>query len=1204
MLKRIGVVALLAACSSQDDVTQVNGPGSPASGATNGPVNSGVGAPAQAAPGSGSTFFWADPSAGASTQSPAAAPAAARPTPATVESAARAILTGPASGNHYSPRQVQQLELRDLHDTGNGAIIASFQRRVSGLPVFGQRVSVAMDRNLGALALSGEVRGDLSSVVPKATGAATASGFQLAPEQAVILAVADVSGVMLARSDVGAAQPASGEYENVALAAPALAKLGAPAGVGPARTRMTLFPGAAKQLLPAYYVETNVGADEEGRPRRFAHVVSAVDGALLWKHDQTNYEAFTYRVYADSTGLYTPWDGPEGNALTPHPGGIPLVGFTPAFVPSRRVTLESLDSVGVTDPWLPDGARETVGNNVDAYLDLSDPDGFTLGTDLRGQISAPGEFDAVFDPVADANATTRQQTAAVTQLFYDVNWFHDWYYAAGFTEVAGNAQVSNYGRGGLEGDPILAEGQDSSGTNNANMFTPADGASPQMQMYLWDVGPSSLTVTGPDAVAGDYDIGQMAFTPAKYDVSGPIVRAEPIDGCAPLVGDYEGAIVLIDRGGGDTCENPTFASKVANAQAAGAAGAIIANVPTSNAPESPPNGGGEPPFPITIGAFGVNLADGDRLRAALAAGESVEARLFRSMGLRDGDVDNQIIAHEWGHYISNRLVLDSAGLNTQMSSGLGEGWGDFHALLMTVRPEDILAPGNESWNGVYGMGGYVTEALSIDSYYFGVRRYPYSTDLSKSPLTFKHISNDAPLPEGAPRAFDSDHTEVHNIGEVWASMLWECYASLLRDTLPPSPRLSFAQARDRMRDYIVAAYKLTPANPTLLEARDALLAAALAYDRTDLQRFSAAFARRGAGVFAIGPDRFDDTNSGIVESYESGAALRATSASLTDDVEPVCGGDGILDSGEIGTLTVSFRNVGNSASATAIATVTASNEAVEFPDGAEITIPPLPINGTGEGTVRVALSGLTEITPIELVVQPPDIGAGLPAAASYGFLTNQDQVPNQSFVDSAESSHVVWSVESSDEAVPADNRWQRQAVSLTEHVYHGGSALLASTVSFESPPLQVRSGVPFVVTFKHRFSFEAAEDAFFDGGVIEISTDDGASWSDVGQDLAGYGGVIVDYTENPLATRSAFVADSAGYPELIDATLDFGTQYAGKSVRLRFVVGSDTGGQSAGWEIDDIGLAGVTAPPFDAVIAHSATCGDSAPSVAPPLVVP
>jgi hypothetical protein len=926
-------------------------------------------------------------------------------------------------------------------------------------------------------------------------------------------------------------------------------------------------------------------------------VISAVDGALLWKRDLTAYEAFTYRVYADDAGLYTPWDGPQGTTLTPHPGDEPLVGgFSPAFVASQPVTIESLEAVGVTDPWLPDGARETVGNNADAYLDITAPDGFTLGTDFRGQVSSPGNFGAVFNPNASADADTQQQTAAVTQLFYNVNWFHDWYYAAGFTEAAGNAQASNYGRGGLEGDRILAEAQDNSGRNNANMFTPADGASPRMQMYLFEFGPATLAVTGAGSVAGDYPVGSMSFAPSSFDVTGPVVRANPIDGCSPLVGDYGAAIVLVDRGGA-ACGEFAFATKAANAQAAGAAGVIIANVPTSNAPDVPVNGGGTPPFPITIGAISVNLADGDRLRAAVSAGETIEARLFRKTTLRDGDVDNQIVAHEWGHYISNRLVLDSAGLNTQMANGLGEGWGDFHAMLMTVRPEDIQAPTNENWGGVYALGSHATDGQSDDDFYFGVRRVPYSTDMTKDPLTFKHVSNDAPLPEGVPRAFDSDHTEVHNVGEVWATMLWECYAALLRDTLGASPRLTFAQARDRMRDYIVAAYKLVPADPTLLEARDALLAAALAYDRTDLQRFTAAFARRGAGVFAVAPDRFDDTNSGVVESYASGAAVQAIAASLTDDVTAVCGADGILDSGEIGTLHVTFRNIGNAPSAAASASITASDIAAAFPDGAVITIPPLPIYGTAEGSVRVALAGVTDITPIEFAVEVPDLGAGQPPTASYGFVTNQDDLPNRSFTDTAESSHVVWSIDTSDEAVPQANRWQRAALLLTEHVYHGRSAPLAATVDLVSPPLHPLPGAPFVLSFEHRFSFEDN----FDVGVIEISSDGGATWQDVGQELAGYNGVSFPDSGNPLGERPAFVAESPGYPDFIGASLDFGSGYGGRTVQVRFRIGSDASVDSPGWELDDITVAGVAEAPFDAVVAHSENCTNRGPNAASPV---
>jgi len=1196
MMKRMGcwsgsaVVALLAACSSQEDVTRV-APNPPArddldpARASLGPSAAGPSTlappPPIAAP-SGPAFVWAAPSTVDLPSAPAARPS--------VERTARTHLASAASGHRHAAERVAELELREVHDTGKGAIIARFDRRVAGLEVFGQQVSVAMDRNLQPLASSGDASGELSSVA-KATGAA--ADFALSPEQAVIAAVSDVTGVALDRADLGAAQPAAADYERIELAAEALQKLAAPPGTVPARTKRLLFPSASKRLLPAYYVEVDSGRDSESRPRYFAHVISASDGAVLWRRDLTAYEAYSYRVYADDRGLFMPWDSPHGNAVTPHPRAEPEEGFAPPFVPSQPVVLSSLEVVGVTDPWLPDGARETVGNNVDAYLDIAPPDGFTLGTDFRAQVSRSSVFDAEFDPILDANGDTEQQTAAATQLFYDINWFHDWYYAAGFDEASGNAQTSNFGRGGVEGDAIRAEAQDGSGANNANMSTPADGAAPRMQMYLWDFGPSSLTVIGPEGVAGEYETGAAAFAPKRFDLDAPIVRADPPDACASLVGDYTGRIVLIDRGG-TTCGQFAFATKAANAQLAGAVGVIVANVPTSNDPDTPVNPSGTPPFPITIGVLTVDLSDGDRLRSALAEGSALEANLFRNSTLRDGDFDNQIVAHEWGHYISNRLVGNSSGLGTNMGGGLGEGWGDFHALLITVRPEDVDAPGNASWEGVYGMGGYASAAFSPDGYYFGVRRFPYSTDLGKNPLTFRHISNDAPLPDDVVNAGDSDHTEVHNIGEVWASMLWECYAALLRDSLGPTPRLSFEEARDRMRDYVVAAYKLTPSNPTLLDARDALLATALARDPVDLDRFSRAFARRGAGVFAIAPDRFDATNSGVVESYEAGGAVETTAAALLDDVAPVCSADGILDSGEIGSLRVTFRNVGNAPTEATSAVVSAAIDGVDFPDGSTITVPALPILGSAEGSVRVALSGLSAITPIDFTVQVSDAGAGVPPPRVYGFATNADELPRRSFIDGAESSNVVWSVLSSSAEVPASGRWARASLSPIEHVYRCSSSPLAASVDLQSPPLSVVPGESLTVAFRHRYSFESGAGVNYDGGVIELSADGGATWADVGASLAGYNGALFTESGNPLAGRAAFVADSTGYPEFTTTELDLGSQYGGQEVLIRFRIASDTGTSSTGWDIDDLRVSGVAEPPFDAVVPQSETCSETA----------
>jgi hypothetical protein len=287
---------------------------------------------------------------------------------------------------------------------------------------------------------------------------------------------------------------------------------------------------------------------------------------------------------------------------------------------------------------------------------------------------------------------------------------------------------------------------------------------------------------------------------------------------------------------------------------------------------------------LAIPVLSVTQATGDAIRNALLSG-TVTLSLVRQASLsRDGTIDNTVVAHEWGHFISNRLIGDAAGLSTNMSGGLGEGWGDFHALLMTVRPEDLGVGANANWNGAYAMAGYALfpSVGTSNAYYFGIRRCPYSTDLLKNGLTFKHIQNGIALPAAQPTASGTtgvNNAEVHNTGEVWCNMLWECYAALLRDNV----RLTFAAAQQRMRDYLVLAYKLTPNAPTLLEARDALLLAAYANDLWDFKLFWSAFAKRGAGAGAIAPGRFDPNNATVVESFVTGGelALVGTDADVT-----------------------------------------------------------------------------------------------------------------------------------------------------------------------------------------------------------------------------------------------------------------------------------------------------------------------------------
>jgi hypothetical protein len=115
--------------------------------------------------------------------------------------------------------------------------------------------------------------------------------------------------------------------------------------------------------------------------------------------------------------------------------------------------------------------------------------------------------------------------------------------------------------------------------------------------------------------------------------------------------------------------------------------------------------------------------------------------------------------------------------------------------------------------------------------------------------------------------------------------------------------------------------------------------------------------------------------------------------------------------------------------------------------------------------------------------------------------------------------------------------------------------------------------------------------------VIEISTDAGATWTDVGESRAGYDGAIVATSGNPLGGRPAFVNDSPAYPQYITSRLDFGSDYAGQQVLIRFRVASDDGTGSTGWDLDDIALTGVAEPPFDAVVPQSDTCSAPSPVV-------
>ncbi|KAH8978806.1 metalloprotease [Lactarius hatsudake] len=119
----------------------------------------------------------------------------------------------------------------------------------------------------------------------------------------------------------------------------------------------------------------------------------------------------------------------------------------------------------------------TAGNNAIAYK------GSQL-IDVTVETSAVLNFIYDADLTKDPSSGTNVQ-AATTNAFYVVNTFHDFTYKYGFTETTFNFQTNNFNKGGEGFDRILVSVQDDYGTNDAVFFTPPDGQSGKMQLFLY-----------------------------------------------------------------------------------------------------------------------------------------------------------------------------------------------------------------------------------------------------------------------------------------------------------------------------------------------------------------------------------------------------------------------------------------------------------------------------------------------------------------------------------------------------------------------------------------------------------------------------------------------------------------------------------------------------------------------------------------------
>ena len=226
----------------------------------------------------------------------------------------------------------------------------------------------------------------------------------------------------------------------------------------------------------------------------FYVIVDAETGAMLWRKnitaDQT--QSATYNVYAETTNMLKALRSPASLAsgLT-----VPNSSFQPTLSNRTNVSLIGNESPYAFNNlgWMTDNTNDangwTDGNAVEAGLDIDGTD----GVDLDGKaIGTNRAFNFNYNPPpgnpspGDSPDGIDYRNGAVTHLVYVNNRLHDEMYRLGFVEEARNFQNDNFGRGGAANDRIRAEAQDSSGVNNANFSTPADGSRGRMQMFITD----------------------------------------------------------------------------------------------------------------------------------------------------------------------------------------------------------------------------------------------------------------------------------------------------------------------------------------------------------------------------------------------------------------------------------------------------------------------------------------------------------------------------------------------------------------------------------------------------------------------------------------------------------------------------------------------------------------------------------------------
>ncbi|MGB1216697.1 MAG: M36 family metallopeptidase, partial [Saprospiraceae bacterium] len=585
---------------------------------------------------------------------------------------------------------------------------------------------------------------------------------------------------------------------------------------------------------------------------------------------------------------------------------------------------------------------------------------------------------------------------------------------------------------------------------------------------------------------------------------GNLVASNPVDGCTAFsnAGAVNGNIAVVDRG---DCQ---FGDKSLAAQNAGAVAVIICNNEAGGTiAMGPGNVGGQ----VTIPAVMISQGDCATIRAALGSGVNVTMTGTPGGVSKDGSMDNGIISHEYGHGVSIRLAGgpgNSGCLGNAEQAG--EGWSDFFGLVLTQKPGDDK-------NTVRGIGTYATSEPTTGN---GIRAYPYSYDMAVNPFTYADIAGQA-VP--------------HGVGSVFCTMIWDLYWDLIDAYGFDSDIYGGSGGNNIAMQLVIDGLKLQPCSPGFVDMRDAILAADEAnYNGANRCLIWNTFARRGLGYSADQGSSASNTDQ--TEAFDLPPDVGNLDITKTSNVSTA-------DEGATVDYTVQITNFCQDATNVQVTDIlpaglsyvagSASGGGTEA--GGIITWPLISNYPKGSATTytyqAVINPGTYSNTPTTTISDDMESGAG------NWTTTNVAGFSNWTLVNDGGSTR--WFAEEL-EAQNLGGTIENQYLTLDAQNLNGNSTL----------------------SFLHRYDTEAN----WDGAKVEISTDGGNRWEDLGPYMTSNG--YNDYINNNTADL-AFSGNSGGY---ITTTADL-SNFCGANALIRFNFYYDALEAGNGWYVDDVMLS-------------------------------